>query len=78
MFPAEDIEELQDDFRVGAWIARTRLNRLDRWGESGSQRHIEPRTMELLRYLAARPRQVVPREEILRDVWKGGSSPPRR
>lgn len=33
--------------------------------------HLEPKTMEVLVYLASRPGEVITREELERDVWRG-------
>src|SRR5271168_3882808 len=33
--------------------------------------HLEPRVMDLLRYLALSDGRVVSREDIIRDVWRG-------
>ena len=38
---------------------------------AGETFRIEPRVLALLRYLAARPNQIVTREEILANVWAG-------
>lgn len=59
---------MQDDFRLGEWLVRPRLNRLE---GRGGRRTLQPRAMEVLVYLAARPREVVPRERLLREVWGG-------
>ena len=39
--------------------------------KSGDSIKLEPRTMELLLYLAHRPGLVVSREELEREVWQG-------
>lgn len=59
---------METDFRLGKWLVRPRLNRLEARGE---RRTLQPRAMEVLVYLAARPRQVVSRERLLSDVWGG-------
>lgn len=55
-------------FRVGPWQADPATNRLGRRGESV---RIEPKVMDLLVALAARPGEVVSREELLASVWEG-------
>ena len=55
-------------FRVGAWLVRPDLNRLDCDGKSA---RIEPRVMQVLVALARRPGEVVTRDAILTTVWEG-------
>jgi TolB-like protein len=54
-------------FRLGEWVVEPSLNRVSAGGRSVQ---IEPRTMDVLAYLAARAGRVVPREEILDAVWQ--------
>jgi TolB-like protein len=54
-------------FRLGEWLVEPSLNRVS----AGSRAvQVEPRTMDVLAYLAARAGRVVPREEILEAVWQ--------
>jgi TolB-like protein/DNA-binding winged helix-turn-helix (wHTH) protein/Tfp pilus assembly protein PilF len=58
----------QEPLLVGEWQIDPAADEIRRGGES---RKLEPRTMALLVYLAHRPGQVVPAEELLDNVWKG-------
>ena len=53
-------------FRVDGWLVEPRLNRISSNGES---HHLEPKTMEVLLFLADHPGQVVGREELFDAVW---------
>jgi DNA-binding winged helix-turn-helix (wHTH) protein/Tol biopolymer transport system component len=54
--------------KIGAWVASPALNLL----ESGERSiKLEPRTMDVLAELAARPGDVVSVEELLAKVWRG-------
>lgn len=55
-------------FRVGEWLVEPDQGELRRGGKSV---RIEPKAMEVLVYLAGRPGQVVTREDLERDVWRG-------
>jgi len=56
-----------DSFQLGEWLVEPSLNRVS----SGSRTvQLEPRTMDVLAYLAARAGRVVAREEILEAVWR--------
>ena len=55
-------------FRIGEWLVEPRLNRLSRTGE---EVRLEPKVMTLLVYLAGRPGELVPREELESVVWAG-------
>jgi len=55
-----------DGARIGAWRVTPSAGRLTRGGE---ERAIEPKVMDLLVLLAARPGQVVAHEEILNTLW---------
>jgi len=54
--------------RIGAWVASPALNLLESAERSTK---LEPRTMDVLAYLAARPGEVVSVEELLASVWRG-------
>src|SRR5688572_17616385 len=54
--------------RVGAWTADPATNELRR---DGRVVRLEPKPMDVLKHLAARPGEVVSREELLADVWPG-------
>ncbi|HEX6199949.1 MAG TPA: winged helix-turn-helix domain-containing protein, partial [Thermoanaerobaculia bacterium] len=53
-------------FRVGPWRVEPALHRLERGGETV---RVEPKVMEVLVHLAARPGAVVSREELQAAVW---------
>ena len=55
-------------FRLGEWLVEPDLNRLSRDDETI---HLEPRTMEVLEYLAERAGEVISAEEIIAAVWDG-------
>ena len=55
-------------FRVGDWTAYPKRDAIE--GPDGTVR-IEPRVMQVLVALAARPDDVVTREELLETVWNG-------
>ena len=58
----------KDALRVGEWTIEPALNRLSA-GERTVK--IEPKAMEVLTYLAARPGEVASREALLTAVWPG-------
>jgi DNA-binding winged helix-turn-helix (wHTH) protein/TolB-like protein len=58
----------KDGLRVGEWTVEPALNELR---GAGRVVKVEPKAMEVLVYLAARPGQVVGREELLAAVWRG-------
>ncbi|MFH0945540.1 MAG: winged helix-turn-helix domain-containing protein [Planctomycetota bacterium] len=55
-------------FKVGDWLVRPELNRLESAGDSV---RVEPRVMQVLVLLAGNPGEVVIREAILNAVWEG-------
>jgi DNA-binding winged helix-turn-helix (wHTH) protein len=57
---------MQGDFRVGDRLVSPKLNRLTR---DGTQVRIEPKAMQVLLYLAARPNEVASRDELIASVW---------
>lgn len=58
---------MQDDFRLGGWLVQPRLNRL--CGDAG-RLTVPPKAMDVLVYLASRPREVVGKEALLAAVWE--------
>ena len=56
------------DFQVNDWRVSPRLNRLFRGNDA---RHVEPKAMDLLVFLAQDPGRVVSKEEIIETVWEG-------
>src|ERR1700704_2303137 len=61
-------EVLGRRFRVGDWLAEPELHQLRR---GALTRHLEPKVMELLVYLACRPERTVARQELLDALWHG-------
>jgi TolB-like protein/tetratricopeptide (TPR) repeat protein len=57
-----------ETFRLGDWLVEPSLNRVVR---EAQVRHLRPRLMDLLVYLADHPNQVVTKDQILDDVWGG-------
>lgn len=55
-------------FRVGEWVAEPMANRITR-GET--VRKLEPKVMEVLACMAARPGETVTKEEFMAEVWTG-------
>ncbi len=53
---------------MGPWRVDPRLNEIALGEQS---RHLEPLVMDLLLYLASRPGEVVTKDELTREVWKG-------
>ena len=62
------IQTLTNALRVGEWTVEPTLNRLSAPGRAVK---LEPKAMEVLLYLAARPGQVATREELLAELWRG-------
>ena len=65
--PSADISSYRH-FRVGDWLVESDEGRLSRGDESA---RVEPKAMEVLVYLAGRRGEVVTREELEREVWRG-------
>lgn len=59
---------IQGDFRVGDHLVQPGANTLV---GAGGEIHLEPKSMEVLLVLAARPGEVIGREELLAAVWPG-------
>jgi TolB-like protein/DNA-binding winged helix-turn-helix (wHTH) protein/Flp pilus assembly protein TadD len=53
-------------FRVGEWVVRPALNQLAR-GEAVTR--LRPKVMDVLAHLAARPGEVISKDELLDAVW---------
>lgn len=54
------------EFTVADWSVKPDLNSIER---SGEERHLTPRVMDLLVYLAERSGEVLSVDQIIRDVW---------
>ena len=60
-------QQLEDsEFRIGEWLVQPGLNKLRRGSDCVT---LEPKTMAVLVYLAARAGQVISAEEILTQLW---------
>ncbi len=55
-------------FQVGEWIAEPMANRVTR---GRTVRKLEPKVMEVLACMAARPGETVTKEEFMAEVWTG-------
>lgn len=60
--------ETRSRLRIGEWFADRTTNELGRGADTV---RIEPKAMEVLMALAARPGEVVSREALLAEVWPG-------
>ncbi len=54
------------EIQIGPWLVQPRLNSIT---SGGSVRRLEPKVMQVLVHLAARPGEVVSKEELIREVW---------
>jgi DNA-binding winged helix-turn-helix (wHTH) protein/Tfp pilus assembly protein PilF len=57
-----------DQFRIEDWLVEVRLGRVSR---NGLTVHLEPQVMKVLAYLAARPHEVISKDELLTELWNG-------
>ena len=55
-------------FRVGDWVVEPAAGRISR---QGAFVKLEPMVMDVLVHLASRPAELVTRDELERDVWRG-------
>ncbi len=55
-----------EGFRFGDWVVHSKLNQIQRAGET---QHLEPNVMDVLLYLAQHPGRVLNKGEILDAVW---------
>ena len=61
-------ESLRSPFQVRDWLVEPDLNRIS---GNGIETHLEPKTMDVLCYLAARPNTLVSADDIIKDIWGG-------
>jgi len=61
-------DDINQGFRLGQWLVLPDQGLLD--GADG-QAHLEPKVMEVLVYLARHQNQVVRREDLINEVWRG-------
>jgi eukaryotic-like serine/threonine-protein kinase len=59
---------VEGDFRIESWLVQPHLNSLV--SSAGEVVHLEPRVMDVLQFLAARPGQVCSKDEIIQSVWR--------
>lgn len=59
---------MHGSFQIGDWLVEPELNRITR---KDRMQAIEPRLMRLLMLLAATPKQLVSKDDILSTVWDG-------
>jgi DNA-binding winged helix-turn-helix (wHTH) protein/tetratricopeptide (TPR) repeat protein len=57
---------LDSDFQLGDWTIHLQLNEVSAGPE---RRRVEPRVMQVLACLAAHAGKVVPKDQLLREVW---------
>lgn len=57
---------MQGDFRIGAWLVQPQVNTLRGNGET---KHVEPKAMQVLVYLAEHADEVVTKERLMAAVW---------
>ncbi len=62
-------DALRGPYQVGTWQVEPESNSLFPAGEATQRRHIEPRLMHLLCYLAANPGRVLGRDELIAELW---------
>jgi Tol biopolymer transport system component/DNA-binding winged helix-turn-helix (wHTH) protein len=56
------------DFRIGRWLVEPTLNRIS---QNGASRHLEPKVMQVLVCLTKAQGQVVSKQQLIEEVWKG-------
>ena len=65
---AADQPTVTAPFRVGEWVAEPMANRLTRGDDV---RRVEPKVMEVLAAMAARPGETITKDEFMAEVWTG-------
>jgi adenylate cyclase len=68
MPPVSPVAEVDEDFYISGVLVRPSLNQIT---IGDTTRRIEPKAMDVLVRLAARPGQVVTKDELLSTVWAG-------
>lgn len=61
--------EEQQSFQIGDWIVKPLSGSIT--GPTGLQKHLEPKVIDVIVYLAQRAGEVVTRENLLGAVWHG-------
>jgi TolB-like protein/DNA-binding winged helix-turn-helix (wHTH) protein/Flp pilus assembly protein TadD len=57
---------LKGDFRIGKWLVQPQMNTLQ---ANGKTKHVEPKAMQVLVYLAEHADEVVTKERLMGAVW---------
>lgn len=57
-----------EPLRIGVWLVTPASGEI---ASDGEVTHLEPKVMEVLVYLASRPGEVISRQDLERDVWRG-------
>ena len=60
--------DARGNFRLGDWLVQPSLNRATRGDQTI---HLRAKVMDVLVYLAARPGEVIAKDELLAHVWNG-------
>lgn len=58
---------MRHEYRIGSWRIREPLNRIET--ADGRKEQIGPKAMAVLSVLASRPREVLSKETLIREVW---------
>ncbi len=58
--------EPESRFQVGEWQVRPSLNEIQ---NGGDVRHLEPKVMDVLCYMAGRAGEVLTKERLIQGVW---------
>ncbi|MGB5199510.1 MAG: transcriptional regulator, partial [Sedimenticolaceae bacterium] len=66
--PANNTDSLGDAFELDRWLVEPALGRIV---SEDVVKKLEPRAMEVLVYLARHQGELVSREELEREVWRG-------
>ena len=66
--PTADQPTVTAPFRVGDWLAEPMANRVT---QGDDVRKMEPKVMEVLAAMAARPGETVTKDEFMAEVWTG-------
>ena len=62
---------MMENFQVGDWIACPNELCLRNCRHKGSEKRLEPKTMAVLQFLAAKAPNVITKDELLEHVWHG-------
>jgi TolB-like protein/DNA-binding winged helix-turn-helix (wHTH) protein len=65
---AEGKKTVEDDFGLGPWLVQPQLNSISD-KDRNDERHLEPKVMQVLVYMAEHAGEVVPKEGLIKAVW---------